>query len=133
MKKLVLTFAIFAMYGSVAVGSKLISECYNGNNQSCGELFMHYSNLCNKNDGKGCFNLGNSYYNGQGVRQDYKKASELYKKACDLGNGSGCNNLGVLYKNGRGVRQDYKKANELYQKACDLGDGGGCLNLGGFI
>ena len=28
-------------------------------------------------------NLGLMYENGQGVKQDYKKAKDLYKKACD--------------------------------------------------
>ena len=158
MKKLIVIFAIFAMYGSVAVGfdeSRLASECDNGNNQSCKELVIYYTDLCNKNDGKscailgdiynaiqdykkacdlghagGCNNLGVLYKNGQGVRQDYAKASELFQKACNLGHARGCFNLGVSYNDGLGVRQDYKKANELYQKACDLGEGGGCNNLG---
>ena len=83
-------------------------------------------NRCNNNNATVCTGLGTAYY----LRQDYKKAGELYSKACDLESGEGCFNLGGLYINGKGVRQDYKKASELYSKACDLGNGVGCFNLG---
>ena len=65
---------------------------------------------------------------GQGVIQDYKKASELFLKACDMGSPIGCYTLGVLYTNGRGVKQDCKKAIKLYSKACDMGFQPGCDN-----
>lgn len=42
-------------------------------------------------DGAGaCNNLGVLYYNGDGVKQDYKKAMEFFGKACDLGEQKGC-------------------------------------------
>ena len=69
-----------------------------------------------------------SYAKGQGVKQDYKKAIELFKKACDLGDATGCYNLGVFYAKGQGVKQDYKKAAELFKKACDSGNVIGCHN-----
>ena len=34
-------------------------------------------------DAKEYTNLGIMYYYGQGVKQDYYKAAELFKKACD--------------------------------------------------
>lgn len=34
-------------------------------------------------DAKECNNLGDMYYYGKGVKQDYYKAAELYKKDCD--------------------------------------------------
>ena len=74
----------------------------------------------------GCYNLGNLYSSGQGVKQDYKKARELYSKACDIGHVDGCYNLGVLYLNGQGVRQDKRRAKEYFGKACDMGEQGGC-------
>ena len=33
---------------------------------------------CESGDGKACYNLGLMYSNGQGVRQDYAKAAELF-------------------------------------------------------
>ena len=70
------------------------------------------------------------YYKGEGVKQDYAKAAELFQKACD-GNGfQGCINLGNSYSKGEGVKQDYAKAVELYQKACDGKFAVGCSYLG---
>ena len=81
---------------------------------------------CNNGDTGSCVDLGILYFNGDSVKQDYKKASELYNKACEMGNASGCHNLGLLYFNGDGVKQDYNKAMEFFGKACDLGHQKGC-------
>ncbi|MGX3044631.1 tetratricopeptide repeat protein [Helicobacter sp. T3_23-1056] len=75
-----------------------------------------------------CYDLGVMYYERQGVRQDYHKAHELYKKACDMKNAMACNDLGVLYDNGKGVKQNLSIAKQYYDKACDLGDQVGCDN-----
>ena len=88
---------------------------------------------CNKGNGDKvqamvCCDLGIMYYNGKGVRQDYNKAQELYKKACDLKSGVACNNLGLLYDRGQGVRQNRSTAKQYYGKACDLGEQTGCDN-----
>ena len=73
-----------------------------------------------------CYNLGIMYFNGKGVRQDYYKARELYKKACDMKYADACNNLGVLYFYGQGVKQNRSIAKQYYGKACDLGSQMGC-------
>ena len=85
---------------------------------------------CNNGNARSCLNLGDLYYHGDGVRQDYKKAREFVGKACEMNNAEGCNNLGYLYDNGLGVRQNYKKAMELYNKACEMNNALGCNNLG---
>jgi len=83
-------------------------------------------NRCNNNDATVCLGLGAVYYLGKGVRQDYKKANELYSKACDLGDNLGCLVLGSLCL----VDADYKKAIELFTKVCDSGMSRGCRNVG---
>ena len=85
---------------------------------------------CNNGNAGSCVDLGNLYYDGKGVKQDYKKASELYNKACEMNNAKGCYHLGYLYNFGEGVKQDYKKASELYNKACEMNNALGCNNLG---
>jgi len=62
------------------------------------------------------------YINGEGVKQDYQKAIQLFEKACNGGVMIGCSNLGVGYENGVGVNKDYTKAAELYKKACEGGE-----------
>ena len=73
-----------------------------------------------------CILLGGLYYQGQGVRQDYKKAAQLLQKACDGGIAASCGFLGSLYETGYGVRQNNITAKELYGKACDMGSQFGC-------
>jgi hypothetical protein len=74
--------------------------------------------------------LGDLYYDGRGVAQDYGKAREWYQKAADAGNAVAMNKLGDLYYDGRGVAQDYGKAREWYQKAVDAGNTDAMYNLG---
>ena len=38
----------------------------------------------------GCFNVGTSYKEGWGIRQDSEKAKEFYGKSCDGGFDAGC-------------------------------------------
>ena len=77
---------------------------------------------CNNGDAGSCLNLGNLYYDGDGVKQDYKKASEFWSKSCEMGYALGCGILGDLYY----VMKDYNKAMEFFGKACDLGEQKGC-------
>ena len=85
---------------------------------------------CDNEEMIGCLDLGNAYYNGNGVAKNLNKAAQLYQKACDGGIMKGCANLGVTYQNGDGVTKDFGKAVQLYQKACDNEEMIGCLNLG---
>jgi TPR repeat protein len=56
------------------------------------------------------YNLGISYYNGEGVLQDYKEAVKWYRKAAEQGYADAQNNLAVCYFGGMGVLQDYVEA-----------------------
>ena len=49
------------------------------------------------------WHLGNAYYNGEGVEQDYVKAATWYRTAAIFGNASAQNNLGAAFYNGEGV------------------------------
>ncbi|GAA9141257.1 hypothetical protein Taitung76_03100 [Helicobacter pylori] len=48
------------------------------------------------NNGGGCNGLGGLYYNGDGVKQDSKKAVALFEKACKLGEQLACESLKEL-------------------------------------
>ncbi len=75
-------------------------------------------------------NLGDLYYYGYGVVQDYRRAVEWYRKAAEQGNASGQCNLGFMYTSGYGVTKDYSKAVEWYRKAAEQGNADGQNNLG---
>ena len=76
------------------------------------------------------FNLGLMYDNGRGVRQDYTKAVQWYRKAAEQGDAQAQSNLASMYSNGQGVRQDYAEAVRWYRKAVEQGDVNAQLNLG---
>ena len=64
--------------------------------------------------------LGNMYYKGEGVSQDYQKAIEWYKKAALRGHAKAQYNLGILYNGGK-IIHDNKAAIECYEKAAKQG------------
>ena len=76
----------------------------------------------NEGDSEAQFKLGNMYYYGQGVNQDYAKAIEWYERAAEQGNAAAQFNLGLMYDFGKGVERDYAKAIEWYEKAAEQGD-----------
>ena len=80
--------------------------------------------------GKAEYSLGEKYYSGEGVPQDYTKAAEWYRKAAEQGDAGAQYNLGNMYANGEGVPQDYTKAAEWYRKAAEQGDADAQYNLG---
>ncbi len=63
-----------------------------------------------------------SYYFGEGITQDYKKAAEWFHNAAKQDDVLSLGMLGILYEKGRGVPQDYGKAAEWYRKAIGKGD-----------
>ncbi|WP_154412743.1 tetratricopeptide repeat protein [Helicobacter pylori] len=56
----------------------------------------YFEKACDLNISGGCSNLGGLYYNGDGVKQDSKKAVALFEKACKLGHKKACEMLKLL-------------------------------------
>ena len=76
------------------------------------------------------FKLGNMYYDGQGVVQDYKESVKWFTKAAEQGESAAQYNLGLMYTNGEGVVQDYKESVKWYRLAAEQGDSLAQYNLG---
>lgn len=74
--------------------------------------------------------LGNCYYAGNGVEQNYYEAVKWYRKAAEQGNASAQNNLGNCYYFGKGVEQNYYEAVKWYRKAAEQGYDWAQYNLG---
>lgn len=74
--------------------------------------------------------LGDAYYFGERIEQDYNKAVEYYRFAAKQGNADGQCNLGYMYEHGKGVAQSDEKAVEYYQLAAELGNALGQCYLG---
>ena len=88
------------------------------------------SSSAEKGDATAQFNLGLSYYNGQGVVRDYAAAAKWFRKAAEQGYASAQFNLGVMYSNGQGVEQDYVEAVKWFRKAANQGHADAQNNLG---
>lgn len=69
----------------------------------------------------GLINYALTYYKGDGVEQDYKKAFDLYMEGVDKGSLKSIERVGNAYCYGRGVDKDYDKALEYYKKAAEGG------------
>ena len=77
--------------------------------------------LAEQGNAKAQYNLGVMYGNGRGVKQDYFKAVNWYRKAAEQGYAKAQFNLGNMYANGRGVKQDDVEAVKWFRKAAEQG------------
>jgi hypothetical protein len=69
------------------------------------------------------------YLNGNGVKQDEKKAAEWYRLAADRGDREAQFGLGLLHLTGRGVARDRAEAARRFQAAADRGYAPAAYNL----
>ncbi|MFT7054027.1 MAG: TPR repeat protein [Psychromonas sp.] len=76
------------------------------------------------------YQLGEMYYSGAGVAQDYKAAAKWYQKAAQQGDSKAQFKLAEMYYNGTGVAQHYKAAAKWYLKAAQQGDPRAQFKLG---
>lgn len=58
------------------------------------------------------FELGERYYFGRSVRQDYRQAAEWFRKAADKGHAPAQNYLGWMLSKRLGVAIDYSRSNQ---------------------
>lgn len=117
----------------------LEQECDYGNARACtragrnsygrkkmNEAIRFFSEGCKLNDAAACSAIGDIYYGGDGIKQDYAKARQWYNKACDLNNVDACGLLGYMYFTGTGVAQNHDQYMKYYAKQCTLGGKKGC-------
>ena len=84
----------------------------------------------NAGDISACAYLGQMYYEGTGVAQNYNEAFKWYQKAADNGVTGAYTWLGVMYYNGQGVAQNYEKAFLWTKKAAENGAADAYVGLG---
>jgi TIR domain/Sel1 repeat/SPOR domain len=66
--------------------------------------------------------LGDRYFYGRGVEQDYAKAMEWYRKAADQSYAPAQLMIGAFYEAGHNVSKDIREATRWYQQAADEGN-----------
>jgi TPR repeat protein len=85
---------------------------------------------CRPGDPNACLNLAIFHRRGRGgLRENKRKAAELFGTACARNQGAACGELGAMIGSGEGVPRDEQRAASLYQKACSLDYELGCANL----
>ncbi len=67
------------------------------------------------------YELGNRYYRGEDIPQDYQQAVYWFRKAAEQGDFNAQNMLGHCNAEGKGLEQDYQQAIFWYKKAADKG------------
>ncbi len=68
------------------------------------------------------FLLGDCYYKGRGIPQNYQEAAKWFRKAADQMNADAQYYLGVCYANGQGVEKNPQAAAEWIRRASDHGN-----------
>jgi len=66
--------------------------------------------------------LGDRYFFGEGVQQDFRQAVYWYEKAANQGNATAQYNLGICYRTGKGVNEDPQQAEYWFRKAASRGN-----------
>lgn len=75
--------------------------------------------------------LGNLYYYGEGVPQDYSKALLWYQRAAEQGYDRAQYNLANMYNFGKGVSKNYEEAVKWYRRSAEQGFDMAQFNLAG--
>jgi len=65
--------------------------------------------------------LGDAYYDGMGIEQDYAKAFEWYLRAAVQGHGKAQYSIAYAYANGIGTQKNIEEAIKWYGKSADQG------------
>ena len=65
--------------------------------------------------------MGDKYYDGKVMPQDYNEAAKWYRMAAEEGDAQSQNKLGYMLKEGKGVTQNYEEAFRWFSKAADQG------------
>jgi len=76
------------------------------------------------------FWLGNMYYQGKGVPQDFKTAMKWFRQSAEQGSPFAQQSLGDMYRKGEGVQLNYKTAVKWYRLAAGKGYTPAHRNLG---
>ncbi|MBF0262199.1 MAG: sel1 repeat family protein [Magnetococcales bacterium] len=74
--------------------------------------------------------LGQLYFDGHEVKQDYQAAMHWWRLAADRGDAHAQNSVGTLYDNGKGVPRDYREAAKWFLLAANQGHVMARRNLG---
>jgi hypothetical protein len=76
------------------------------------------------------YNSGYKYFHGIGIKKDFVKAAEWFKKAADLGCANAQCILGDMYKQGEGIEKNVAQAITWYKKSAEFDNPIAQYNMG---
>ncbi len=85
------------------------------------KAFPYLLEAANRGNGQAQGKVGEMYYFGQGVPQNYTQARKWFESAAANNVGSGFNGLGMLYRYGHGVTPDEVQAIQYFDKGISEG------------
>lgn len=144
MKKIILIlFCVLFSWSKNFDTTKLESECFLNNVESCTDLIYIYFNknesdkmaamankACELGNPHSCLFLGNIYLQKDTLAQEKEEGLRLYNKACELKNAFACYTLALIYETGdAGIPKDKNRAKNYYKKACELDLDEACSSL----
>lgn len=89
---------------------------------STGTLIENLFRRAENGDNDACFNLGERFFYGRSVRQDYSKAVKWYTLAADRGDCSSQKKLADCFYLGQGIERNIAMAAKYYEMAAEQGD-----------
>jgi TPR repeat protein len=92
-----------------------------------------YTQAVKLNYSPSMLSLGNMYFYGVGLKQNYTKAFPLLNSAYEAGEEQAAFPLATLYERGLSVKKDTDKAKTLYKKAIDNGNVNAGFNLASLL
>ena len=95
------------------------------------ERFLDNKVKAENGDADAQYYLGDCYFNGQGVPQDFKEAVKWCRKAAEQGHADAQHTLGHCYKNGEYVEKDEVEAMKWIRKSADQNYAPAQRSLGG--
>lgn len=88
-----------------------------------------YEDAINNNNYKAMYLLGDKYYSGYKIEQDYDLAMFYFRMAARFNYSKAEFNIGKMYENGFGIIKSYEKAIEWYKLAFTHGDVQGLVGM----
>lgn len=86
------------------------------------DLIIELTKSAKKGNARAQFSLGNIYYNGIDIEQDYMLAFYWYMQVAKAGYASAQLNIAKMYEQGLGTTKDIKKAQHWYQQTAKSGN-----------
>lgn len=83
-----------------------------------------------QNNAEAQWMLGEFYFSGTGVKQDFAQAKHWFEQAAQQNNPQANYSLGSMYSTGQGVSKNITKAMQLYQASCNTGHQPACTAYG---